>query len=105
MKRRRYGLDGDTSPNAIDPASGFKVKLSTLKKAWDGEMVSERFIDKRNPQDFVKGVRDNMKLPFARPEPADQYVALPIQWEDGSLMYAENGDIILSEGIDPSSTL
>lgn len=104
-RKRRYGLTGSTEPNAIDPASGFKVKLSDLHRQWDGEMIDRRFIDKRNPQDFVRGVRDNMALPYSRPEPPDSFVALPLMWEDGSLMFSEDGQILLSEGINPIETL
>jgi len=48
--------------------SGFKFPLDQLVRNWDGAMVHRRFVDKRNPQDFVRGVRDNQALPFARPE-------------------------------------
>jgi hypothetical protein len=61
-------------PNAIDPASGFKVKLSALVRQWDGEMVDRRFVDRRNPQDFVRGVPDRQDLPYARPETPDVFV-------------------------------
>lgn len=87
-------------PQAIDPASGFKVPLSELQKQWDGEMVSRRFIDKRNPQDFVRGVKDDPSLPFARPEPEDAFAALPLVLEAGGYIYSEsgNGRLIYDEG-------
>lgn len=56
------------SPQAICEASGFKVPLSNLVKQWDGAMVDRRFVDRRNPQDFVRGVPDVQALPFSRPE-------------------------------------
>lgn len=61
-------------PNAICDASGFKVKLNALVKQWDGAMVDSRFVDRRNPQDFVRGVPDRSDLPFARPESPDVFI-------------------------------
>jgi hypothetical protein len=59
-------------PNAIDDATGFKVKLSSLRRQWDGAMVVNP--DRRNPQDFVRGVPDRSDLPFARPESPDVFI-------------------------------
>jgi len=108
MRRRGKVYGTPTSepvPQAIDPASGFKVPLANLERQWDNQMIDRRFIDKRNPQDYVRGVRDDQSLPFARPETPDTFVAQPLVWEDGSLMFAEDGDILLSEGIQPFDTL
>ena len=59
-------------PNAIDDQTGFKVKLTALRRQWDGAMVVNP--DRRNPQDFVRGVPDRSNLPFARPEAPDQFI-------------------------------
>ncbi|KKW92682.1 hypothetical protein YP76_07040 [Sphingobium chungbukense] len=69
-------------PNAICDASGFKVKLSALVRQWDGAMVDRRFVDRRNPQDFVRGVPDRQDLPYARPEAPDQFIGGIIRPED-----------------------
>jgi len=69
-------------PNAICDASGFKVKLSALVRQWDGAMVDRRFVDRRNPQDFVKGVPDKQALPFSRPEAPDNFIEGIIRPED-----------------------
>ena len=81
---------GEPVPQGLDDYSGFKVPLGKLEKDWQGlYSVSP---DRRNPQDFVRGVKDDQSLPFARPEPPDEYVALPILWEDGvTIMTAQNG--------------
>jgi hypothetical protein len=50
------------------------VKLNALVKQWDGAMVDSRFVDRRNPQDFVRGVPDRSDLPFARPESPDVFI-------------------------------
>ena len=67
-------------PNAIDDATGFKVKLADLKKQWDGAMVVNP--DKRNPQDFVRGVPDKQALPFARPESPDVFISSLVTPDD-----------------------
>lgn len=73
---------GTPGPIAICDASGFKVKLSALVKQWDGAMVDKRFVDRRNPQDFVKGVPDRQDLPYARPEGPDVFIESIVRPED-----------------------
>jgi len=67
---------GTPVPQAICDASGFKVPLSNLVRQWDGAMVDRRFVDRRNPQDFVRGVPDRQDLPYSRPEGPDQAVGI-----------------------------
>lgn len=93
------------TPQAIDPASGFKVPLSDLVRQWDNELIDRRFVDKRNPQDFVRGVKDNMALPYNRPEASDVFVAVPLESEDGGYLLTESGLPIYGEGIVPGDTL
>lgn len=95
----RYRKPYYPEPQAIDPASGFKVPLSSLVKQWDGELIHDRFVDKRNPQDFVRGVKDRQDLPYARPETPDIAVALNLITEDGQLIYAENGIALTDQGV------
>ena len=59
---------------AICAFSGFKVPVADLVRNWDGQMVDKRFVDKRNPQDFVRGVKDDQRLPVSRPEPEDVFL-------------------------------
>lgn len=118
MSRRRrggrYGVGGKDAdgtptitppePQAIDDYSGFKVPLSRLKKDWQGLLTQSP--DKRNPQDFLRGIKDNMALPYSRPEVADQFVAGPIIWENDNYMTAQNGiGVLLTQGVDPGDTL
>lgn len=111
MTQRRGGKSygtptGEPVPQAIDPASGFKVPLSNLAKQWDGQLIDTRFIDKRNPQDFVRGIKDDQSLPYSRPESPDQFIADNIIWQDGTtIMTAQNGVALLAQGIDPIDTL
>lgn len=101
---KRYGTPTQPpTPQAIDSWSGFKVNLSDMKRQWDGNYTVDP--DIRNPQDFVRGVKDDPSLPFARPEAPNVYVAQPLLWQDGSLMFGEDGSILLSQGIQPGDTL
>lgn len=112
MTRRRGGKrwgtpTGEPKPQAIDPASGFKVDLDQLERQWDNQLIDKRFIDKRNPQDYLRGIKDDQSLPYSRPEPPDVYVAGPILWQDGlTFVIAQNGvDVLLTEGVDAIETL
>jgi hypothetical protein len=91
------------TPQAIDDWSGFKVNLKDLRKQWDGHLTVNP--DKRNPQDFLRGIKDNMALPYSRPEPPDTFVAGPIIWQTGAFMTTQTGQNLLTEGVDPSDTL
>lgn len=90
-------------PQGIDDWSGFKVNLSDLRLEWDNLRTVDP--DRRNPQDFVRGVKDDQSLPFARPEAPDEYVAQPLLWENGAFMTAQDGAVLLTEGIVASQTL
>lgn len=104
---KKYGTPtiNPPRPQAIDDYTGFKVPHESLRKDWQGLFTQDP--DVRNPQDFLRGIKDNMTLPNPRPEVANQFVAQPLAWEDGSYMYVEgnSGDLIYSEGIMPGETL
>lgn len=103
---KRYGTPTVApEPQAIDPASGFKVPLKNLVRQWDNQLVDYRFVDKRNPQDFVRGIKDNMTLPYARPEPPDNFIAGNIIWQNNAFMTAQDGEALLTEGVNPFDTL
>lgn len=95
---KRFGTPTQfPTPQGIDSWSGFKVNLSDMRLQWDGNYTVDP--DIRNPQDFVRGVKDDMSLPFARPEAPNTFVAENILWENGLPMLAENGDAIMTEGL------
>jgi len=62
------------SYNVLCDECSWKYKAWQLKKRWDGLMVCPPCFEKRNPQDFVRGVKDAHQLPFTRPEPPDLFV-------------------------------
>ena len=57
--------------NAVCYQCGRKFKASQLRKHWQGFWVCPAHWEARHPQDFVRGVVDNMTPPFAQPMPAD----------------------------------
>ncbi len=64
----------DGRPWGICDRSGFKVRHDTLKREWTGLMVRPESLDRRHPQDFVRGVPDKQSFPDARPRPADVFL-------------------------------
>lgn len=67
---------GKWEPQGICDFSGFKYPLSQLVRNWDGAMVHYSFRDKRNPQDFVRGVPDDQRVPNPRPEAPDTFLSV-----------------------------
>lgn len=65
MPQNRVG--GPWSYNAICQVCGFKFKASDLLKRWDGLMVCRHDWEPRHPQEFIKAVPDNTRLPWTRP--------------------------------------
>ena len=56
--------------NGICDRCGSKFKFSDLKLEWDGLYVctANGCWEPRQPQDYVKGVMDNMAVPVSRPD-------------------------------------
>ena len=112
MKRgggRKYGTPtvNPPQPQAIDPWSGFKIPHKDLVRQWDGQHVWFKTCDRRNEQDYVRGVKDDQTLPNPRPEVPNQFIAGPVLWESGDFMYVEgaSGNLIYTQGTDPTDTL
>lgn len=60
--------------NSICDECGQKWKATKLKKTWEGLMKCPHCWEIRNPQDFVKGVKDDQTTPFTRPESPDVFI-------------------------------
>lgn len=71
--------------NVICDRCGRKLKSGQVTKEWTGLIVCHRCLDERHPQDFVRGVRDQMSVPFSRPLPPTSF----------SLDYAITGSLVL----------
>lgn len=64
----------DPVQQSICMYSGFKYPITELVKDWQGLLVHRRFVDKRNPQDFVRGVKDGQPPLRSSPEPEDTFI-------------------------------
>lgn len=62
-----------SNQRAICDLSGFEYPMDDLVKQWDGAMVHKSFVDKRNPQDFVRAVKEHIPR-VTRPEAADTFL-------------------------------
>lgn len=72
MGRADYYADGQW--NFFCDFCGAKQKSGRAMKTWNGFYVCKHHREVRNPQDFLRGVRENQSLPWTRPEPTDQFV-------------------------------
>jgi hypothetical protein len=68
-----YYADGEW--NTICDICGFKFKANQLKKTWDGFMECRKCWRPRQPQDFVRGTKDQQAVPWTRPEAPDSFTA------------------------------
>jgi len=60
--------------NRICDRCGAKRKAEDTRKEWTGLIVCLECWDPRHPQDYVRGVHDQQKVPDPRPEPADVFL-------------------------------
>lgn len=51
----------------VDPESGMTRYSDEVSKDYTGQMVTKRFADKEQPQDFIKPSNDPRPIPFANP--------------------------------------
>ena len=52
-----------------DDRTGFTRWASECQREWNGLLVSRKVWEARHPQDFVRGVKDDMRVDPARPQP------------------------------------
>lgn len=73
MGQSDYYLHGGW--NVICDRCGFKYKNTQIRETWDGLRVCKKCFEHRQPQDFVRGVTDDMSVPWSRPEATeDEFV-------------------------------
>lgn len=61
--------------NTICDVCGFKFKAEHLKQRWDGLMVCPEDWEIRHPQELIRPIQDQNKLPWTRPEATDQFIS------------------------------
>jgi len=62
--------------NAICDVCGLKMKATDLTKRWDGLMVCAQDWEQRHPQELIRPIPDQTKLPWTRPEAQDQFITV-----------------------------
>lgn len=64
------GRHGPFAPGSFyrqDDRTGFAQRAERTRKEWNGGIVDESVFEARQPQDLVKGVKDQQSVPDARP--------------------------------------
>lgn len=56
--------------------TGFAVRAEETRKEWTNEIVRSRSWEARQPQDFVRGRRDDQTVPQPRPRAADGFLGV-----------------------------
>jgi hypothetical protein len=78
MADDRHYVGGDNY--LLDDLSGFKIRASKAKMIPGGQtgqlMVAPKRWEPQQPQDFVRGVRDDQTVAVARPRQKNQFVIL-----------------------------
>lgn len=76
----------------IDDLTGVAQRVENTRKTWDGNIVADDVYESRQPQDFVRGVRDDPSVKWDRPRPSTfTFVALD------DALYSEDGEILIDE--------
>lgn len=81
---------------------GKKNKSSDGVKTWDNHWVCSYHKEMRNPQDFLRGVKDTQRVPWARSNPPNQYVSSggnPILDTFGNYITATDNTPLLDTGV------
>jgi hypothetical protein len=60
--------------NALCDSCGRKFKASQLKKRWDGLQVCADDWETRHPSDFLRVQREQISVPWSRPEVTDTFI-------------------------------
>ena len=71
----KYGWWRSGDYNTICDVCGFKYKASELQQRWDGLMVCAPDWEMRHPQEMIRPIPDQNKLPWTRPDPTDIFVS------------------------------
>lgn len=73
MGKRDYYQIGDY--NVLCDRCGAKFKASECKLEWDNFFVCSHCWEPRQPQDFVRGLKDDQVVPIARLRPPVTFLA------------------------------
>ena len=60
---------------------GRMFKGEELRRTWDGKFVCQQDYEAKHPQLSVRGVKDQIRVPFSSPEGPDTYIDQQGYWE------------------------
>ena len=83
-----YYKHGDR--NAICDRCGFKFKLSSLRKTWDGLLVCRKDWEPEHPQNRIRIMPERVRHVEGRPEPTDEFLE-SLKLEEGGFLLLEDG--------------
>jgi hypothetical protein len=72
MADDRHYVPGDWY--RICDRTGFKVRQNNTQQEWTGRFIRRQSWEKRNDQDFVRGVPDEQYVPDVRPRQLDVFI-------------------------------
>lgn len=78
---------------AVCDSCGLFFKSSDLKLRWDGLMVCQRDWETRHPQELIRAIPDQQKLPWTRPD------VTPVYWVDGTICTPEGRQGVAGYGV------
>ena len=81
---------------------GKRDKSSRARKTWTGAMVCESHREVRNPQDFLRGIRDDPSVPWSRTELWPQYGQCTVEGRSAAPGRALPGCSIPSDAYPPA---
>lgn len=91
-----------------DDRTGFPQRAERTRQEWTGLIVDKSIWEIRQPQDFVRGVKDDQSVPKPRPLPPDifdgpTYLDLVADVGPGALIYltTESGERVTTEAGQP----
>lgn len=62
--------------------SGEEHYASDGRMEWNGLFVYKDYYEERQPQDFVRGVKDKQSVPITRSKTEPVFITDPITWDD-----------------------
>lgn len=68
--------------NVICDICGFKYKASQTRLQWNNLLACSKCYEERHPQDFVRGIRDDMRVPIPRPDSEPVFITEDINRDD-----------------------
>lgn len=80
MGKRDYYKRGEW--NAICDRCGAKFKSGEMRMEWDNLWVCKECWEPRQPQDFVRGLKDDQTVPISRPPGEDKFITGEVKPED-----------------------